>query len=68
MDLCYIDGDHSYEAVKSDIGACLDIIKPEGWIGGHDYGGTDLGVQKAVDEAFSSHVHRFSDGSWLVNV
>jgi hypothetical protein len=75
MDLCYIDGDHSYEAVKSDIGACLDIVKPRGWIGGHDYGGADPGVQKAVDEAFSfrvhrlsSLVHRFSDGSWLVQV
>lgn len=66
FDLCYIDGDHSYAAVRKDIEACRPLIKRGMFIGGHDYGGDCPGVQKAVDEMLGKPQWRFSDGSWLV--
>lgn len=54
LDFVFIDADHSYNGVKSDIAAWLPNIKPGGLIGGHDYdnpgerNGKD--VQRAVDE------------------
>jgi predicted O-methyltransferase YrrM len=66
FDLCYIDGDHSYEAVVKDMIGCRDLIAPGGFIGGHDYGGDCPGVEKAVDEMLGHKPDwRFSDGSWL---
>jgi len=65
FDLCYIDGDHSYEAVVNDINACKMLVKPGEFIGGHDYGGDCPGVALAVDELLGKPQWRFSDGSWL---
>lgn len=58
FDLVYIDGDHTYEAVKRDLRAALSRVKKDGWICGHDYGVNpdkcafqySFGVRKAVDE------------------
>jgi len=49
LDFVYIDGDHSYEAVLSDIKAWLPKIKHPGLIAGHDYG-VIPDVTKAVHE------------------
>ena len=68
FDLCYIDGDHSYEAVRQDIQACKPLVKPGAFLGGHDYGGDCPGVAQAVDELLGKPQWRFSDGSWLVRL
>ena len=68
FDLCYIDGDHSYEAVVQDIKACLPLVKLGKFLGGHDYGGDCPGVAQAVDELLGKPQWRFSDGSWLVKL
>lgn len=62
FDLCYIDADHSYEAVRHDILACTRIVKPNGWLAGHDYHHPQVerAVLSMVDEPI-----RFGDGSWL---
>lgn len=68
FDMCYIDGDHSYEAVRADILACLPLTL--GWIAGHDYNGTGVcsGVNAAVDELLGPPQFNFSDGSWATYV
>lgn len=58
FDLAFIDGDHSKEAVESDIAKCLEVLKPDGLIAFHDYrlkpneggDGWDEGVTAAVNE------------------
>lgn len=49
-DFLFIDGDHSYEAVKHDIQAWLPFLAPGGIISGHDYGFGFPSVRQAVDE------------------
>lgn len=68
FDLCFIDGDHSYEAVCRDIHACMPLVRPGAFIGGHDYGGDCPGVKQAVDELLGKPPWRFSDGSWLIKL
>ena len=66
LDLLYIDGDHSYEGVKSDLQLALEWVRPGGWICGHDYEMNmtktrnvyDFGVKRAVDEFCNSHGFR----------
>lgn len=62
FDLCYIDADHSYDAVRRDILACTRIVKPDGWLAGHDYHQPQVehAVRSMIDEPM-----RFRDGSWL---
>lgn len=56
LDFVYIDGNHSYEAVKLDLVSWYPKIKPGGLLSGHDYRdgidrhGSVFGVKKAVDE------------------
>jgi predicted O-methyltransferase YrrM len=54
LDWVYIDGDHSYEAVKRDLEAYYRVVKPGGFIAGDDYGAANGwfgdGVTRAVDE------------------
>ncbi len=57
LDWVYIDGDHTYEAVKADLEAFRRVIRPGGVIAGDDYGVEGWwsnGVTKAVDEFASS--------------
>lgn len=49
VDMVFIDGLHTYEAVKADIQAARRILKPGGILSGHDYAG-DNPVMQAVDE------------------
>lgn len=62
FDICYIDADHSYEAVRRDILACTRIVKPEGWLAGHDYHQPQ--VERAVLSMLDDPII-FRDGSWL---
>lgn len=55
FDLVFIDADHSYEAVKSDIEAWWPLVKEGGIMAGHDYDHNTRqwpGVYKAVHEKF----------------
>ena len=51
LDLIYIDGDHDYSGVKSDLMLSYDKIKNGGYICGHDYVSPRFeGVVTAVNE------------------
>lgn len=68
FDLAYIDGDHSESAVAADIFECQRLVRPGGWIAGHDYGGPGTpDVKKVVDGMFrQEQIIIFSDSSWAV--
>ena len=67
FDLCYIDADHNYEAVKADIEACKSLVFPGGYIAGHDYDWWDCpGVKPAVHECLRKPDYVFEDTSWVV--
>ncbi len=53
FDWVYIDGDHSYDAVRKDLANAVKKVKEGGFIIGDDYiigGWWDGGVKKAFDE------------------
>ena len=66
IDFVFIDADHTYEAVKSDIIAWLPKIRPGGIISGHDYESID--VRRAVHEVFFNYVHRPISSVWCVYI
>ena len=55
LDFVFIDADHSYEAVSEDLSHWKIKVKPGGYLAGHDYDVTLLGVVGAVDEHFPNH-------------
>lgn len=49
VDFVFLDGDHSYDAVKAEI----ELVRRSPgvkWLAGHDYGNSRFGVTAAVDE------------------
>ncbi len=78
FDFVYIDADHSYEAVKTDITAWYPLVRSGGIIAGHDYVDDgdypwgSFGVKRAVSELFNVDdvIISKEDGglapSWLV--
>lgn len=60
IDMLWIDGDHSYEAVASDISHFAPLVRDGGLICGHDYCVWHPDVVKAVDEAFGKRVRTIS--------
>lgn len=72
FDLAFIDGTHTYEAVKQDIEMVLPLIKDDGLISFHDYEEPSehtAGVTKAVDEAWHDYhliEPRYREGTLLV--
>jgi len=52
FDLVFIDAGHSYDAVMADIIAWLPLVKPHGFLTGHDYFHQEPGVVDAVNEFF----------------
>jgi len=71
LDLVFIDGDHSYEAVKEDILHWLPTLRSGGVLAGHDYSGLDLGTVSAVNEFVVEHgllLHLGFDLTWWVIV
>lgn len=68
-DIVFIDGDHSYEAVKEDIAAWLNRVRPGGYIGGHDWGERFPGVRQAVRGAFDvADIELGDDKTWFVKL
>jgi hypothetical protein len=53
FDYVYIDGEHSYDAVKRDLSNYFPKIKVGGYLIGDDYGWT--GIAQAVQEFLSEH-------------
>jgi len=61
LDFVYIDGNHDYDYVKSDLENYFSMVKEGGVIGGHDY--TPLNkddVVRAVNEFVAEHNLRLS--------
>jgi hypothetical protein len=55
LDFVYIDGNHDYEFVKSDMMLYSDKVKSGGIISGHDYGAE--GVNRAIEELFGTGIY-----------
>jgi len=53
IDALYVDGNHAYEYVKSDLEIYIPKVKVGGLIAGDDYRPREKGVRKAVDEYFA---------------
>lgn len=51
-DLVFIDADHSYEGVAEDVRAWWPVVRPGGWLSGHDWG--LFGVTAAVTDWLSA--------------
>lgn len=67
FDMCYVDADHAEEPCFADIVACKRVVKPDGWIAGHDW--QHHTVQRAIRRALGNvRVHIFTDMSWVVRL
>ena len=67
VDLVYIDGEHTYNAVAEDIEHWLPKIKSGGYIAGHDGWCNDV-INAVRTKLNSTDMISFSDTSWLVKV
>ena len=66
FDVIYIDGLHTYEQVFKDITNYKKLLKPSGFISGHDYSVENWsGVVKAVLETIGEPDKTFQDTSWI---
>lgn len=52
LDFVFIDGDHSYAAVKQDLECWFDKVRSGGIVAGDDYATSHPGVPRAVNEFF----------------
>lgn len=62
FDMCYIDGEHTYSAVRQDIFECVCKVRPHGWIAGHDFHMPE--IERAARDALDGPFITFKDGSW----
>lgn len=71
LDFVWIDANHLYPFVIQDINAWLPKIKPNGYIGGHDYSKGVGGVGQAVRECFNENElmmpNNVLQNCWLYN-
>lgn len=58
FDAAFIDGDHSYEACRSDLGYALQLVKPRGVLAVHDYTPAWPGVDQACRELLARYEER----------
>lgn len=59
IDLLFIDGDHSYEAVKQDIEDWVPFVRKGGYVIFHDYANYCPSVQKAAQELLDTRQVEF---------
>lgn len=64
-DFIYIDGLHTYKQVKKDIENYIQLIKKEGFIGGHDYHENWQPVINAIHQTIGEPNKIFNDTSWI---
>ncbi len=62
LDFCYIDGDHSYQAVTDDITAWLPKLKQGGIMAGDDY------IRSNRDKRFYDVIHAVDDFVGINNI
>lgn len=60
FDMLWVDGNHTYEAVSSDLRTFGPLVIPGGLICGHDYNVWHPDVMRAVDDAYGSRVQTIS--------
>ena len=66
-DMVYIDGLHTYEGVSYDIEHYKSIIKPGGFVCGHDYGWGN--VRHAIGQLLDDKIDAtFKDTSWAKQI
>jgi len=63
FDIIFIDGDHSYEWVKTDILYSLPLLKENSVLAFHDY--CSPGVEQAVDEFFKGRIEGFEEFAFI---
>lgn len=75
LDFVFIDGDHSYIAVRADIKAWLPNLKKGGLLSGHDYANPDYNfgkdVKRAVDEFAKQNGYEVDlghDFTWFIRL
>ncbi|MBR4653627.1 MAG: class I SAM-dependent methyltransferase [Kiritimatiellae bacterium] len=64
VDVVYVDGCHTYEAVRHDLTVALSMIRPRLFICGHDYSDEWEGAKRAVEEVVGAPDAIFRDTSW----
>jgi predicted O-methyltransferase YrrM len=65
FDLIYIDADHNYDEIKTDITIWKPKIKKGGLLAGHDYQVRCDGVIRAVNELLEKPDKIYEDSSWI---
>lgn len=70
LDFVFLDADHTYEGVRSDLLAWAPKVRAGGVLCGHDYAnGPYEGVRRAVDEfAAGRHVELGDDFTWFMRL
>lgn len=64
-DLVFIDGDHRYAAVRSDMEEGRALVRPGGLLAGHDFGHADWpGVARAVREVLGGEPDGVHETIW----
>lgn len=67
-DLVFIDGDHNFDGISTDINIAKSIIKEGGIIAGHDYNHPDWpAVKEVVDKTFGDKVNLHETIWWVQN-
>lgn len=66
LDFVFIDASHDYDNVKADILAWRPKIKPNGFMGGHDFHSLFPGVVQAVTETVPEF--KLFKCSWLAHI
>ena len=65
IDFAYVDGCHTYDAVKHDLRQIMTCRKPKVAISGHDYYSNWQGLRAAIEESLGKPDAVFSDSSWV---
>jgi predicted O-methyltransferase YrrM len=66
LDCVFIDARHDYDSVHQDIATWYPLVRPGGWITGHDFNHRWPGVQRAVARHFSlMDVGVMEDSVWM---